>query len=339
MHADSMKEFDFSTAQFAQFLIKFSYVGTAYSGLAYTDEATPTIEREIFRALLKTRMIQDRQSCKFSRCGRTDSGVHAAGNYLCLSLRTGIDHIRVLNKVLPRDIRFLAIREVSADFNARFKCTGRCYKYFQPVWQGLDVALMEVAAQQLVGSHDFRNFCKMDVAATTNYVRCIYGVSFRLDEPKSVLEIEIIGNGFLWHQIRCIVAILLLIGEQLEEASLISKLLDLEQTPRKPLYPLADPSGLVLYDCNFEGINFTLEEAHGPLTAHRETLASHLRLSAVMQAINGLPTVAAGSIPNWFERRSHKPIANRGTGPSLDEKVASHKRKLQALAPSSEELE
>ena len=323
-----MKDFDWSKVEFAQFLIKFSYIGTAYCGLAYTDEETCTIERDIFRALVKTKMIKSRETCNFSRCGRTDSGVHAAGNYISISLRLGIDHIYVINKLLPPDIRFLAIRKVSVDFNARFKCKKRVYKYFQPVWKGLDLEIMKNASLLLVGKHDFRNFCKMDVAATTNFVREIYGVKFSLDENKSILEIEITGNGFLWHQIRCVVSLLLLIAEGLEEPSLITELLDIEQTPRKPLYPLADPSGLVLFDCEYDGIEFTREELFEPLRAHRASLAEHLRLAAVLQAMNRLETVDAGTIPKWVDKkRIHKKVLTRATGPSLEEKVVALKRK------------
>lgn len=36
----------------------------------------------------------------------------------------------MLNAILPEDIRILACQEVSDDFNARYWCTKRSYKYF-----------------------------------------------------------------------------------------------------------------------------------------------------------------------------------------------------------------
>ena len=322
------KEFDWEKQTFRQYLIKFSYIGTGYSGLAYTDEATRTIEREIFRCLMLTKMIKSRETCNFSRCGRTDAGVHAAGNYMSISLREGIDHLYVLNKVLATDIVFLSKVEVDSDFNARFRCRQRIYKYYQPVWVGLDVAKMHAASQLLVGEHDFRNFCKMDVSATVNYVRTIFGVKFNLDIERSVVEIEVSGNGFLWHMIRCIIAILLLIGEGAESPELILDLLDLEKTPRKPLYPLAHPGGLVLFDCYYPGIDpEKFQPSEATLRPHREALAEHLRLAKVLQCMNGIDSVCA--IPNWTQRKNpHKPLKNRATGPSLEEKVATLKRKL-----------
>lgn len=337
------KEYDWSKAEFQQYLIKFSYVGTNYQGVAYQDEDTPTVEREIFRALCLTKMIKSRETCNFSRCGRTDAGVHAAGNYLSIALRSKpvIDHLVVANKVLPSHIRLLAIRSVDPDFCARFRCHGRVYKYFQPVWKGLDISRMESAAKLLIGEHDFRNFCKMDVAATINFKRRIYSVEFKLDQAKSVLEIEVNGNAFLWHQIRCIVAILLLIGEGLEEESLITDLLDIEGMPRKPLYPLADPSGLVLYDCFFRDIDppFTIDECGETLKAHRGHMAETLRMACVLQAINGMDHTEAGSVEKWIDRRNYREMRARGTCPSLEEKLKNHNAKKRKMDISVNEIE
>ena len=328
------KEYDWSKVEFQQFLIKFSYVGTNYQGVAYNDENTPTVEREIFKALCLTKMIKSRETCNFSRCGRTDTGVHAAGNYMSISLRVKpeIDHLLIANKVLPNDIRLLAIRPVPTDFSARFRCKRRVYRYFQPVWKGLDIDKMKKAADRLIGEHDFRNFCKMDVAATTNFKRTIYSVNFSLDYHKSILEIEVNGNAFLWHQIRCIVAVLLLIGEGLEQEQLITDMLDIETMPRKPLYPLADPSGLVLYDCFFDiDPPFTVEECTETLRAHRTHMAETLRMGSVLQAINGLANTDAGTIIKWTDRRNYRAMKERGTCPSLEEKVENHKNKKRSI--------
>ena len=337
------KHYDWSKVEFHQFLIKFSYVGTNYQGVAYQDENTPTVEREIFRVLTLTKIIKSREECNFSRCGRTDTGVHAAGNYISISLRVKpeIDHLAVINKLLPGDIRLLAMRPVATDFSARFKCRRRIYKYYQPVWQGLDVGKMERAAQRLVGEHDFRNYCKMDVLATTNFKRRIFSVTFTMQEDKSVVEIEVNGNAFLWHQIRCIVAVLLAVGEGLENEELVSDLLDIEKMPRKPLYALADPSGLVLYDCVFDiDPPFTVEECTETLRGHRLQLAETLRMACVLQAINGMTETKAGSIVPWQERKAYREIRKRGTCPSLEEKIeSSNKRRKVEKIEEVEDLE
>ena len=74
-----------------------------------------------------------------------------------------------------------------------------------------------------MGSHDFRNFCKMDVNnGVVNYVRRVTSVEVRaLDDddeidatsPYDMCVLTLAGNAFLWHQIRCIVSVLFLVGQ------------------------------------------------------------------------------------------------------------------------------
>ena len=52
-------------------------------------------------------------------------------------------------------------------------------------------------------------------------------------------ELIVDGSGFIWHQIRCIVAILVLIGQGKEEIGLVKELLDIEKHPCTPNYPIA----------------------------------------------------------------------------------------------------
>lgn len=55
--------------------LKYLYFGWDYQGLAVQEESNNTIEECLFQALTKTFLIQDRRSCNFNRCGRTDKGV------------------------------------------------------------------------------------------------------------------------------------------------------------------------------------------------------------------------------------------------------------------------
>merc|ERR1712187_663131 len=66
----------------------------------------------------------------------------------------------------------------------------------------------------------------------------------------------VVGWSFLYHQVRCIVAVLLMVGQGLEDPGIVKELLDIEKHPRKPHYMPADESGLVLHDCGFEGVPF-----------------------------------------------------------------------------------
>lgn len=59
------------------------------------------------------------------------------------------------------------------------------------------------------------------------------------------------GSAFLWHQVRCMVAVLFLVGQGLEEPSIIDELLNVEKNPGRPMYEMADDAPLVLWDCIF----------------------------------------------------------------------------------------
>ena len=67
---------------------------------------------------------------------------------------------------------------------------------------------MRAAAGRLCGQHDFRNLCKMDVGnGVVSYQRRLERVSVTaLDEAADgyqMCQLEVTGNAFLWHQIRC----------------------------------------------------------------------------------------------------------------------------------------
>lgn len=82
---------------------------------------------------------------------------------------------KALNGVLPEEIRITDAAFVDENFNARFDCKEREYRYFF-LRRDKDVELMKQASKDLIGTHDFRNFCKLNVLATTNYTRTISNV-------------------------------------------------------------------------------------------------------------------------------------------------------------------
>lgn len=171
---------------------------------------------------------------------------------------------------------------IEKDSQGRSKSQG---KEKRPKDGWLDIDAMRQAAKLFEGLHDFRNFCKVDpTKQITNYVRRIYEADIvevdgadsslpYLSGPQfcdpnitsassssphqpqqrypKVYYFHVRGSAFLWHQIRCMVAVLFLVGQGLEPPSLVSTLLDVAQTPRRPNYTLADDAPLVLWDCLF----------------------------------------------------------------------------------------
>ena len=154
----------------------------------------------------------------------------------------------------------------------------------------LDVAKMKAAAKKLEGLHDFRNLCKIDASkqmgsclrritfadvvewdggagAVTEHrglnqfgdkangvMESVLGQNGDLPEKQTgpkVYTFCVHGTAFLWHQVRCMVAVLFLIGQGLEEPSIIDELLDVQKNPGRPMYEMADDAPLVLWDCVF----------------------------------------------------------------------------------------
>lgn len=159
---------------------------------------------------------------------------------------------------------------VDQQFSARFSCKSRTYRYFFQIGT-LDLEMMRKAIDYFKGTHDFRNFCKLDKSKlTTNYIRTIDSVeitkfmSFSDNESKEVCssnekncskdiyQLQIKSSGFLWHQIRCIISVLFCIGERKEKPELVLELMDLNKFNKKPQYSLATELPLVLWDCEFD---------------------------------------------------------------------------------------
>ncbi|KAI4875029.1 hypothetical protein NFI96_000854 [Prochilodus magdalenae] len=69
--------FDFSVHPRRHVALRLAYLGWNYQGFAVQENTDNTVEARLFEALLKTRLIQDRQSSNYHRCGRTDKGVSA----------------------------------------------------------------------------------------------------------------------------------------------------------------------------------------------------------------------------------------------------------------------
>ena len=283
--------------------LQFYYDGAEYSGLAENIgmENDQSIEKALFAALKRTQFVVARESCGYSRCGRTDRGVSSSGQVVAMQLksniprlaswdeagdrlvgddelpRNGIDAIhiwvpskngsgprvkkevseycydKILNNVLPPSIRVMGWCPVSPEFSARFSATTRTYRYFFVNRPNLDLEKMREGLQLLEGKHDFRNFCKMDVEKVYNFERLIHYVDL-VSSGNEICYFQISGQAFLWHQIRCIVSILFMVGRGQEEPSVVSELLNVGKHPGKPSYPLAPERPLVLHRCGFHDL-------------------------------------------------------------------------------------
>lgn len=173
-----------------------------------------------------------------------------------------LGYVQMLNRVLPPSIRILGWAPVDAQFDARFSCLTRHYRYFFstrpiPHQPALDLKRMQAAADRLVGEHDFRNFCKLDGSKQIeNHCRTVIKASIRRatdkngsgtyispttrdpalrhdhewqDQQPLVDEqcvFELVGSAFLWHQVRHIMAVLFMVGHGLEDPSIVTSMLN-----------------------------------------------------------------------------------------------------------------
>ncbi|KAL9245053.1 hypothetical protein vseg_018751 [Gypsophila vaccaria] len=334
--------------------LKVMYFGQRFYGFASEAQMEPTVESELFKAFEKTRLLLgDRKESQYSRCGRTDKGVSATGQVIALYVRSNfkaetnsggvvseghydgeIDYVRILNRVLPRDVRIISWCPVPADFHARFSCLSREYKYF--FWEeNLNISAMQSAGKKFLGEHDFRNFCKMDAVNVHNYKRNVssFDISPSTERwrGKELWVIKIKGSAFLWHQVRCMVAVLFMIGQGLESEEIIDVLLDVEKTTKKPQYIMAPEIPLVLHSCEFKGLALSsAADTRQALFAHLENECQNLTMQAAIfnDALNcsyaddddeGRSSLMKGVSA---KKILHVPLMKRPTEPSYEERRA-----------------
>ena len=239
------------------------------------------MEHHIFQALKKTCLVEDIAKSQYTRCGRTDKGVNAMGNVCSLWVRQASNYCQMLNHCLPPDIRMLAYAEVSPHFDARFSCIYREYKYFFCQGQ-MDIKRIESACRKLIGLHDFRNFCKKDDSSMPdedgeqNFMRRIFNFSVepvhinQSDPHLSMWMCVIRGSAFLWHQVRCMMAVLFLIGRGEDEESVIDLLFDTEKLPdQRPNYEIAAENGLILSECGFDDVQWAQSAVAGDVETYK----------------------------------------------------------------------
>jgi len=191
--------------------------------------------------------------------GRTDAGVHAAGQVASAGVEFTHDTptiARALNAILPPEIRVLLAEDVSPDFHARFSARGKSYRYqlantavLNPfvrayAWhlpERLDVASMQSAAAALTGTHDFAAFQSSgsDVATTERTL-----TRSELVNRDGLLAYEVDGNGFLRHMVRTIVGTLVDVGRGSRTIDDVRTLLD--GGSRADAGPTAPAHGLIL---------------------------------------------------------------------------------------------
>ncbi len=230
------------------------YDGTDFAGFQWQHNLR-TVQGELETALA----MRFEHPVKLVGAGRTDSGVHAIGQVISFNSDTSIpvDKLPIaLSCTLPRDIAVTRVEETRPDFSARFSASSRVYVYLihnrripSAVWrrfsthqsEPLDVSLMQTAANELIGEHDFASFGnELDPVYTT--MREVTHCNLRRTGEFVFIRIE--ANAFLRGMVRTIVGTLIDIGRGRREPEEIRRILDARD--RRKAGPTAPPEGLCL---------------------------------------------------------------------------------------------
>jgi tRNA pseudouridine38-40 synthase len=238
-----------------RYRIKIEYDGTPFVGWQSQADGG-AVQDHIQRAILKA----SGERIGVRGAGRTDSGVHALGQVGHFDLEKAWEPFRLreaLNFHLkPAPIAILEVAAVAADFDSRFSATARHYRYRilsrrappaverNRVWWvpvELDAEAMHVAAQELVGHHDFTTFRAAGCQASSPMKTLD-----RLDVAQTGEEISVTASArsFLHNQVRSMVGSLKLVGEGKWTAGDLRDAL--EARDRKACGPVAPASGLFL---------------------------------------------------------------------------------------------
>jgi tRNA pseudouridine38-40 synthase len=253
-----------------------AYDGAAFRGFAVQPEV-PTVAGALREALGRTARMGDPPG--LTCAGRTDAGVHARGQVVHVDLPPipfdGVGLARALNRQLSPSIIVLDAAEVADDFDARRSATARTYRYL--VWNApaadpllspiawhvrdpLDLRSMGAASDVLLGTHDFRSFCRRQPGTSPELpiMRRVTRARWTLDQgpevsdagPGRLLRFDIEANAFCHQMVRSVVGSLVEVGRGRGNAATL-----LERLRATTRHRAADPAparGLCLVSVRYD---------------------------------------------------------------------------------------
>jgi tRNA pseudouridine38-40 synthase len=250
-----------------------AYDGTDFCGWqrqASCNAADRSIQAAIEAALER----MHRHPVSIAGAGRTDSGVHAAGQVA--SFRTDINSIQpvrfvpALNSLLPRDLRILRATEVRQDFHARFDARMRTYRYHficgrqalphesrfaLQVWCNPRIDLLNAYCRLLLGEKDCTIFAASEGSAASkrsaesgsSHSRYISNAVFFAEGNRLVFEIS--ANAFLRKMVRSVAGTLLHYEELGTPPQQVEEII--ASSNRSLVGPTLPPQGLFLWKVDY----------------------------------------------------------------------------------------
>lgn len=240
--------------EMVHYKVTLAYDGTHFFGFQRQGQVR-TVQLEIEAALRALGW----QGETILSSGRTDSGVHAAGQVIAFDLAWahGIERLAyALNAKLPSDVAVKAVEVAEPDFHPRYDASARCYRYqvqFAPmrdplrdryvwrVWPPCEVESLQAAARLLHGTHDFAAFGTPPRPGGST-IRTVFSADWQARE-EGMVWFHVIANAFLYHMVRRMVFVQVLVGQKRLSLDALRKAVE----QAAPLTPgLALPQGLYL---------------------------------------------------------------------------------------------
>lgn len=230
------------------------YEGTAYHGWQVQKNG-----RTVAQTLEEATAMVVGHKVHITGCGRTDAGVHAK-RYVAnfhTSSRIPADRLPyALNTHLPQDIVVTGAMEVPERFNAIGSCVRKEYTYLiynSPIrdpfyvnraWfypKHLDENIMQLAASQFVGTHDFSAVRSMGTEVKST-VRTVY--YYEVARKGVLISLKVCANGFLYNMARAMAGTVVYAAEGKIPPEEIGWLL--AQGDRTAAGPTVPPGGLYM---------------------------------------------------------------------------------------------
>lgn len=205
-----------------RYLMTIQYDGTAYHGWQVQPNAV-TVQPTVQDALQK--VLQFRPNV--TGCSRTDSGVHAnkyCFHFDCDGKIPPSAMIKAVNANLPPDIAAYDCKAVADDFHARYSVKKKQYvyriyngRYRNPFYNNyalyvnmpLDEHIMNRAAAEFCGRHDFTAFCSAG-ASTVDNTRTVFEAN--VVRNGDLIEFTVTANGFLYNMVRIMTGTLIFVS-------------------------------------------------------------------------------------------------------------------------------
>jgi tRNA pseudouridine38-40 synthase len=233
----------------------------AYDGTEFCGWAPQAGRRTVQSTLREAVRLISGEEIEITGASRTDSGAHAKGQVCHFDTKSPMPAskwVPVLNKRLPPDLSAVRATQVNEQFHSRFSAQDRFYRYrvltgerdpmrtrfAHSYGRPLDTNAMQVAANALVGEHDFRAYTEELDEHVTNTCRELF--SFQVRQVRDEVWVDVVGTAFLRGMMRRMAGALLEVGRGHRHVAEVSRLLDPEERNRLQWPVVLPANGLCL---------------------------------------------------------------------------------------------